>query len=49
MHDAILANDLITDERRQFLLTRLKYWQAWVRTKPIMDEGRFHSQTFYDE
>lgn len=31
---AIKANDLISDQRRQFLLDRLPYWRSWAEGNP---------------
>lgn len=30
LEDAIRKNELISDERREFLINRLPYWQAWA-------------------
>ena len=39
----IARNRYITDERKQFLIERFRYWDNWTRTTPLRQRGSFDS------
>jgi hypothetical protein len=38
---ALSATPLITDERREFLISRIPYWMNWEKKEKCIDEGNF--------
>jgi hypothetical protein len=49
LKEAILANDLVTEDRREFLLRRLEYWKSWVESPQIVPDRMTESEPFYTE